>query len=83
MMETKEKGRKMLTIAKIQNCVQKIFGDESHNVRIVHAGNMFKIEIRNRIHDGVWIRSENTMEEKINDIFYDYCMENVDWMGIS
>ena len=71
-METKEKGRKMLTIAKIQDCVQKIFGDESDTVRIMQAGNMFKVEIRDMIHDGAWIRSEDTIEDKVVDIFNDW-----------
>ncbi len=63
--------------------VRKIFGDESHRVRITETGNGFKIEIKDMILDGVWIYSENMVEEKINDIFYDYCIENMDWMGVS
>jgi hypothetical protein len=73
----------MLTSEKVLACVEKIFGDESHNVRVIQAGKNFKVEIKDMIHDGVWIRSENMMEEKINDIFYDYCLENADWMGVS
>lgn len=73
----------MLTSEKVLNCAKKIFGDEFHVVRVIQAGSSFKVEIKDTILDGVWIRSEENMEEKINDLFYDYCVENAAWMGVS
>jgi hypothetical protein len=73
----------MLNGEKVLGCVKKIFGDESYKVVVFQAANIFKVEVRDMLHDGVWIRSEHTMEEKINDLFYDYCLNNIDWMGVS
>jgi hypothetical protein len=73
----------MLNAEKVVKCIRKIFGDEYRNVRVIQAGSSFRVEIVDMIHDGVWIRSENTMEEKIDELFYDYCLENADWMGVS
>jgi len=81
--DIEREGDKMMNGEKILKCVQKVFGDESYRVRVMQSGNIFKVEVRDMIHDGIWIRSEDTMEEKIDELFYDYCMNNIDWMGVS
>ena len=65
----------MLTLNMVMAGVRQVFGTESHRVRVIHAGDSFKIEPKDMIHDGVWIRSEAVMMEKLNELFYDVVCE--------
>lgn len=77
MLEKKE--RKEMNLESLNKMVKEVFGDDAGNVRIVSCGDRFKLELRNMIHDGVWIRSEQNALEKISDLYYDMACENVSW----
>ena len=61
--------------------VVEIFGDEWYNVVIIEEDGKFFAECdsimqRRRLTDSNYL-------EVLNDMFYDYCIENADWMGVS
>jgi hypothetical protein len=66
----------MLTLNMVMAGVRQVFGKESHRVRVIQAGASFKVEAKDMVHDGVWIRSESTMMEKLNELFYDIVCED-------
>jgi len=70
---TKEK--KMITLDKVMAAVRQVFGKDSHKVRVIQAGSSFKIEPKDMIHDGVWIRSENQILNNVNALYYDMVCE--------
>lgn len=59
--------------------IKEVFGEESNRVRIVLSGGAVRLEIKNMIHDGVWIRSEADALDKISDLYYDMACENISW----
>ena len=68
---------------KFMDCKARIWGDESHNCTIIYeiASRQFFAECdlicgRRRLTD-------SNYEQVLNDMFYDYCMENASWMGVS
>jgi hypothetical protein len=79
-MITQENGNQeektMLTLNVVMAGVRQVFGAESHKVRVVQAGDSFKVELKEMIHDGVWIRSEASMMDKLNELFYDVVCED-------
>ena len=70
-----EKEKKMITLDKVMAAVRQIFGKDSHKVRVIQAGASFKIEPKDMIHDGVWIRSENQILNNVNALYYDMMCE--------
>lgn len=59
----------------------EIFGDEWYNCKIVEENGKFFAECestmqRRRLTDSNYV-------EVLNDMFYDYCVENADYMGVS
>jgi len=65
------------------NTKAQIWGDESHACTIIYAMDT----------NTYYAKCESTFEQKrltesnyervLNDMFYDYCVENADWMGVS
>lgn len=75
------KERKNMTMKDYMNAKARIWKDESHNVTIVNDNGMFYAEC-----DSTMQRrklDETNCDEVLNDMFYDYCVENAGWMGVS
>ena len=66
----------MITLDKVMAEVRQVFGSDSHKVRVIQAGSSFKIEPKEMIHDGVWIRSENQIVNNVNSLYYDMVCED-------
>jgi hypothetical protein len=66
---------------KLMDCKARIWGSESHACIIVYevATGKFRAEcgIESKI------LNEKNYERVLNDMFYDYCVENATWMGVS
>jgi len=67
---------------KILDAIRQIWGSESHQISLlatpdgkIYAECEFTMD-RRRL-------SESTYIETVNDMFYDYCVENASWMGVS
>ena len=59
----------------------RIWGDEAHNLGIVYENGKYYAYCeltleRRRL-------TEKNHHEVLNDMFYDYCVENANWMGVS
>jgi len=65
----------MITLDKVMAGVRQVFGKDSHKVRVIQAGSSFKVEPKEMIHDGVWIRSENQILNNVNALYYDMVCE--------
>ena len=65
----------------------KIWGDEAHACDIEFV--MSPLDGRVRYYAACrstmqrFRLTENNCEEVLNDMFYDYCIENAAWMGVS
>lgn len=59
----------------------RIWGDESHSCTIIYELSTKKYFAES----GVERRrlTEKNHEEVLNDMFYNYCIENASWMGVS
>lgn len=68
-----------MNLNKIKDMIKEVFGNEAHRVRITISGDKFKLDIKDMIHDGVWIRSEGNALDKISDLYYDMACENISW----
>ena len=70
-------------LKKFVDCKNRIWGDECGACDIVYevANNKFFAEC-----ESTFSRcrlTEKNYEEVLNDMFYDYCVENAAWMGVS
>jgi len=67
---------------KIQNTIAQIWGSESHQISLILTpdGRIYaeceSTRDRRRLTD-------SNYREQVNDMFYDYCVENASWMGVS
>ena len=68
-----------MNLDNIKAMIKEVFGDDSNRVRILLGGRGVKLEIKNMIHDGVWIQSEQNALDKISDLYYDMVCENISW----
>lgn len=59
----------------------QIWGDESHACTIVYEIGKHKYRATCGLDSR--ILNEKNYERVLNDMFYDYCVENADWMGVS
>jgi hypothetical protein len=59
----------------------QIWGDESHACTIVYE--IGKHKYRATCGDDSRILNEKNYERVLNDMFYDYCVENASYMGVS
>lgn len=68
-------------IAKIQKIAEKIWGSEIGMVKMIEDNGKVYAECETTLdHRHL---TETNCEEVLNDMFYDYCVENADWMGVS
>lgn len=68
-------------LKKFVDCKAQIWGSESHACTIVFevsTGKFFAESGMNRRR-----LTEKNYLEVLNDMFYDYCVENASWMGVS
>ena len=82
MIEKKER-EKVIMLKKFVNAKGQIWGSEAHSCTIVYeveSGKFFaeceNTLQRRRLTDSNYV-------EVLNDMFYDYCVENADYMGVS
>jgi len=77
----------MLTLERINAAKAQIWASESHRLTIVYS-------VSTRTDTVQFIaRCDDTLDERrltetnyvqtLNDMFYDYCVENAAWMGVS
>lgn len=77
-----EKDKKMENMMKkFMDAKAQIWGDESHACTIVYEISTRKYRAQCGIDSHVL--NEKNYERVLNDMFYDYCVENADWMGVS
>ena len=77
----KERERKKMNIKNITNCVAQVWGCEAHNLSVVEENGRFYAECESLLERRRL--SASSYRETINDMFYDYCVENTEWMGVS
>ena len=68
-------------LKKFVNCRSQIWGSESYACTIVYEVSTGKFYAEC---DSIMQRrllNESNYVEKLNDMFYDYCVENAAWMG--
>lgn len=61
--------------------VRKIWENEVNMVKIVEENGKLYAECESTLSRRYL--TENNHEEVLNDMFYDYCVENAQWMGVS
>ncbi len=77
-----EKDKKMENMMKkFLDTKAQIWGNESHACTIVYEISTRKYRAECGIDSRVL--NEKNCERVLNDMFYDYCVENADWMGVS
>jgi hypothetical protein len=59
----------------------RIWGDEAHNLTIVWENGRYYADCESTL-DRRRLTDTN-YENVLHDMFYDYCVENADWMGVS
>jgi len=59
----------------------QIWGDESHACSIIYEIGTHRY--RAECEGDSRILNEKNYERVLNDMFYDYCVENASWMGVS
>ena len=74
-------------LRKFADAKARIWGDEAHACDIEFVDS--KLDGRTRFYAKCGFTmeryrlTENNYEEVLNDMFYDYCVENANWMGVS
>ena len=73
----------MLNMETINNAKTRIWGAESYRVTIVYeiSTQRFYAECEDIL--TTKRLTLNNYERVLNDMFYDYCVENASWMGMS
>ena len=70
----KEKKMSNVSFDMVMAGVRQVFGKESYRVRVVHSGAYTKVESKDMFHS-VTIKSNETIMEKLNELFYDMVCE--------
>ena len=90
MLEKKEKEKerkRMLTSKMISDAVARIWANESANVLIIYNVSTSGRETEFSAQCDSICESkrltESNYERVLNDMFYDYCVENASYMGVS
>lgn len=65
----------------IVKAVRNIWENEANMVKIVEENGRLYAECETTMYRGRL--TEENYENVLNDMFYDYCLENADWMGVS
>ena len=73
--------REKVMLKKFVDCKSRIWGDEAHACSIVYEVSTGKYRAECGIDSRVL--NEKNYEEVLNDMFYDYCVENASYMGVS
>lgn len=68
-------------IAKIQKIAEKVWGSEIGMLKMIEDNGRVYAECETTLDRRSL--TEKNCEEVLNDMFYDYCVENADWMGVS
>ena len=69
-----------MKIENAKNALVRIWGSESHNISLVLATNgRLYAECESTLDRRLLTESNHV--EQLNDMFYDFCVENADWMG--
>lgn len=71
------------TINQLNNIKSRIWADLSHEVSIIYYPRLNRFVAKC---DAIMEEKRitlNTAERVLNDMFYDYCVESADWMGVS
>ena len=67
---------------KYKKAIEQIWGSESHNVSLLlsQRGVLYAecAETCDRR-----VLTDSNYRDQLNDMFYDYCVENASWMGVS
>jgi len=71
----KEKKMSNVSFDMVMAGVRQVFGKESYRVRVVHSGAYTKVESKDMFHS-VTIKSNETIMEKLNELFYDVVCED-------
>ena len=79
--KTKEKKEKKMNIHDYMVVRARIWGDESHACTIIYEVGTHKY--RAICGNDSRVLNEKNYERVLNDMFYDYCVENASWMGVS
>lgn len=66
---------------KFLNTKAQIWGDESHACTIVYEVSTGKFRAETECDSR--ILNDKNYERVLNDMFYDYCVENASYMGVS
>lgn len=81
----KEKERKKMKKTMLQNdyiqAKKAIWQEESHHCAIGFDGKRYYAECA--LHGDFRYINEKNYDAVLNDMFYDYCLENASWMGVS
>ena len=71
------------TINQLNNVKARIWADNSHEVSIIYYPSLDRFVAKC---DAIMEEKRITLataERVLNDMFYDFCVENADWMGVS
>lgn len=75
-------GEKKMIENKYKKAIEQIWGSESHNVSLLMSQNgTLYAECESTFDRRVL--TDSNYREQLNDMFYDYCVENASWMGVS
>ena len=78
----KEKERKKMMLQKDYITAKiRIWGEEAHNCAIGFDGERYYAECV--MIDTLRYITESNYLDVLNDLFYDYCVKNARWMGVS
>ena len=68
---------------KFMDCKAQIWGSESYACTIIYEASTKRyLAVCDSIGEEKRL-NESNYERVLNDMFYDYCVENADWMGVS
>jgi hypothetical protein len=85
-MKTQEKERKKM-LKKFVDCKNRIWGNEANACNITFVVSKLDGRIRWYAECASTLErcrlTDSNYEEVLNDMFYDYCVENAEWMGVS
>lgn len=70
-------------LKKFSDCKARIWGSESYACSIVYEVSTGKYFAKCDSIGEEKRLNESNYERVLNDLFYDYCVENASWMGVS
>lgn len=67
---------------KYNKAIEQIWGSESHKVSLLLSQRGVLYAECSETYDRR-VLTDNNYREQLNDMFYDYCVANASWMGVS